>query len=338
MAKKSYKLKSGISLDTTVGFEDTVTLSGDNPFYQYNVFTNDGDDKIVLPNQVDAFFRIYTGAGNDTVSGGRGVFYDGSGNDVYHVSEGALIYAGAGNDTYDGGKVSRFLDSDMLDFSYAPAEGARSVLNTQAIKADLSILTRQDFGIFGKDKLISIEGLGGGSGNDVLKGSNQNNQLNGDAGNDKLYGFGGVDNFDDGLGKDVMTGGKGADYFALGDSLSQDIVRYANKTDSGKFSISNFSYVWDVIKGFDKGGGVTDDRIDFSAIDTPNKGDAFEFIGSKKFSESAAWQIRVTNEKASKFDTVKSTIIHVDTDSDTASEMDIVVEYVTGLKIYDFIL
>ena len=339
-------LTGGSSVNLPGNTDDTVTAKGDKKFYIYNVITNDGNDKIDLTKAFEtSFYRVYAGAGNDTITGSGGTFYDGSGNDIIHATKSVLIYAGAGDDLYDGGTQaqSSFLDSDTVSFNFQPSEASGFELNTQDMNVNLALKTAQNLGIFGSDTLISIENLVGGAGNDTFIGSSAANQLDGNGGNDTLRGLKGNDTLNGGAGEDLLFGGKGSDRFDLADSLgaARDIVKYTSKGDAGVYSTKQFATkVWDIITNFDKGAEATADRIDLSAIDTSKAaGDqAFKFIGSAAFHANANWEVRVSKIKVDSFSSTKSTLIQIDTDNDTAAEFSIIVENVTGLKAFDFIL
>jgi Ca2+-binding RTX toxin-like protein len=327
-------------LNTPLVQDDIVTSVGDKSAFIYSVFTNDGNDKVNLSGAFpSSYYSVYTGAGRDVVTGGRGSFWDGSGNDVYHAKGDAQFFAGAGNDIYDGGKI---VDSDSISFLYAPSDNGSFVRNTSGIKVDLRKTIAQDFGVFGSDTLTSIENAFGGDGNDRIYGTNVHNQLEGSIGNDVLNGFGDNDLLNGGSGKDILIGGAGGDDCDLnGDIASQDIFRLTSKSDSGVYSSSLVGKrTWDRISGFDPGGGATDDRIDLSKIDTSSKtGDQpFKYIGSQAFHANADWEVRVKLVRESQFSPGKSTLIEIDTDSDAKAEMSILVGFVTGLTSHDFIL
>jgi Ca2+-binding RTX toxin-like protein len=336
-------LKNGISPTFSPGADDVVSSNGDNQFYNYYLDTNDGNDKINLSGAfATSYYSIVTGAGNDTITAGRGAFYDGSGNDVYHARGDVLFFAGAGNDTYDGGSFGEAngIVFDTINFSYAPTDSTVGALNTQNMRIDLAITTAQNFGIYGMDKLISIENALGGEGNDIIRGNASKNQLDGNGGNDLLYGFGANDFFVPGNGADIMIGGYGGDSFYFnGDPFSRDTARYTSKWDSGIWSSNPAApRVWDIISGFDKGGTATDDLIDLERIDTSTAAGDQDFIfrGGQGFTSTAAWEVRLRSVKESPYAPGFSTLVEIDTDSDINPEMTILVSLVTGLKASDF--
>lgn len=161
------------------------------------------------------------GSGRDTVSGGGG-------NDV--------LSGGGGNDTLDGGA-----GGDTVSFAG----------ETVAITVNLATTGAQATGA-GKDILVSIENVIGGSGADKLTGNADANVLTG------------------GLGRDTLTGGGGADSFVFTSVL--DSVAGANR---------------DVIKDFAAADG---DRLDLTLIDadTTTAGDqAFTMAAGNHFTGHA---------------------------------------------------
>lgn len=121
----------------------------------------------------------------------------GAGND--------LFIADAGDDQLDGG------DGDLDTVSYA-AYNKRVVADL-----DAGTVTTQD----GTDTLINIEGVIGGSSNDLLKGGELDDLLEGMSGNDHLYGNGGNDTLFGGWGNDRLVALEGDDYLDGGTGNDQ---------------------------------------------------------------------------------------------------------------------
>lgn len=123
---------------------------------------------------------IYGRGGNDTLRGGEGddTFYAGGAN-------------GAGADTLDGGA-----GFDIADYSGETA-GVTVMLGVNGASASVSGGPSA-----AGDKLISIEHVIGGSGNDKLTGNNLAHTLEGNGGNDTLTG---------GSGDSTLYGGSGDD-------------------------------------------------------------------------------------------------------------------------------
>lgn len=78
-------------------------------------------------------------------------------------------------------------------------------------------VTRQQNTGDGLDRLISIENVDAGSGDDVVIGNQFSNSLNGEDGHDRLLGRAGRDRLDGGDGHDRLFGGRGADRLFGGD-------------------------------------------------------------------------------------------------------------------------
>ncbi|CAK27795.1 Uncharacterized protein wiht hemolysin-type calcium-binding regions [Synechococcus sp. RCC307] len=118
------------------------------------------------------------GAGNDSLQGA-------SGNDQ--------LIGGAGNDTLNGGSGRD-----------------TAVFHGQSNRINLNISGWQNTRE-GRDRLVSIESVNAGGGNDVVTGNRGNNTLSGQSGNDSLRGAAGSDYLLGGNGSDRLIGGSGND-------------------------------------------------------------------------------------------------------------------------------
>ena len=112
-----------------------------------------------------------------------------------------------GNDVIDGGS-----GTDTAQFS--------SRKNTIKLNTTKSQNTGD-----GKDRLISIENVNGGGGNDKITGNKGKNTLNGEKGNDHLYGGGGNDLLIGGVGKDRVWGEGGRDIFRIQSDTGYTIIK-----------------------------------------------------------------------------------------------------------------
>lgn len=166
--------------------------------------------------------RFVTSAGVDFCSGGAG--------DDYFV-------ASKGRDTFSGG-----IGSDTADYS-----GLRDPLKI-VLGGRVSIAGVAD------DRLVSIETIIGGRGNDDITLSNYSDTLNGRAGddtltglygNDSLFGGSGADTLVGGNGIDTMVGGTGADKFVITaieqfpyhitpDAEDRDLIRDYNRAEGDR--------------------------------------------------------------------------------------------------------
>jgi serralysin len=122
-----------------------------------------------------------------------------SGDDSLYGGNGAdVLTGGAGNDLINGGT-----GSDTAIFA-----------GTDKIVVDLNLTDAQDTGQ-GLDKLIGIENLVSGDGDDLLTGNALNNNFVAGLGDDTLIGGAGDDVLAGGAGLDRLTGGTGADAFVF---------------------------------------------------------------------------------------------------------------------------
>ncbi|SOC46995.1 hemolysin type calcium-binding protein [Rhizobium subbaraonis] len=159
---------------------------------------------------------------------------------------------------------------------------AGGLTDTQALAITVTDVKGRTF--TGKSKSDSFAGT---AENDVLKGAGGNDKLSGKAGADKLTG---------GAGADKLTGGADADTFL-----------FLSAKDSTAGSKGR-----DTIHDFDGKGG---DRIDLSKMDAKPetaKNDAFNFIGTKDFSEKAG-ELRYAKKSS-------DTYLYGDTNGDGKSD------------------
>ncbi|RXT17587.1 MULTISPECIES: calcium-binding protein [unclassified Bosea (in: a-proteobacteria)] len=161
------------------GIDDIV--AGDGANY---VAAGAGDDAVRGGVQAD---HLDGGEGNDTLDGGAGNDYlaGGQGNDS--------LYGGWGADVLNGG------------------EGFDRALFYEPVFVHLGA-PELSTGDAAGDIFVSIEGLVGSSGDDVLIGDNGDNTLEGGNGDDVLYGLDGNDTLSaQGGGADKLYGGAGND-------------------------------------------------------------------------------------------------------------------------------
>jgi Ca2+-binding RTX toxin-like protein len=141
-----------------------------------------GNDRVIVAQNVLIPAQIFGGKGNDWLTGGGG-------NDV--------IYGGAGNDKLDGGAGNDQLFGEAGHDHLKGGEGDDEL-----------------WGGAGHDRLDGGAGndlLYGEAGHDILRGGDGDDQLFGGAGHDLLYGDAGNDWLDGGDGHDKLRGGHGDD-------------------------------------------------------------------------------------------------------------------------------
>ncbi|WP_423298271.1 calcium-binding protein, partial [Arcobacter sp. YIC-310] len=141
------------------------------------------------------------------------------GDSLFGNSENNSLYGNDGDDTLRGGAGDDYLDggedNDTVDYRQASED-----LNVDIEDGTKFISTSQ-----GTDTFKDIEGVIGGSGDDILKGNDKANTLIGNAGNDTLFARGTT------TGTDYLDGGENADgSISLTD---EDYVSYADNTTTG---------------------------------------------------------------------------------------------------------
>ena len=139
---------------------------------------------------------LTAGNGNDVVNGGAG-------NDTIFAT------IGDGNDSYRGGA-----GLDTYDLSQTSADAIVNLSTSSATSAQT-----------GRDVVVQIENVVGGSGNDIITGTAAANSLVGGAGNDTILGGGGADRLEGGAGDDFLDGGTGSDTFVFAPGFGHDTIR-----------------------------------------------------------------------------------------------------------------
>lgn len=185
----------------------TVSCSlGGTRVLESSISLGEGDDKLTLVGRVGGFTggsggfaEIDAGPGDDVVVAGRGseTIEGGPGRDELH--------GGLGDDTFPAG-VDDLGAADVIDgglgwdlVSYAEMTGR--------VRADLADPGRVQ-GPAGKgDRFVSVEGVAGGSGNDVILGGPGSDDLDGGPGADLLKGRGRGDFLIGGAGRTVSMEG-----------------------------------------------------------------------------------------------------------------------------------
>lgn len=174
------------------------------------LYGDEGDDFI---NSGFAGDTVFGGDGDDTVEGdvGRDTLSGGRGNDsLSGGDDNDVLFGGVGRDSLNGGE-----GIDVADYSSA--------------RFGVTIELSGRLGDIGKGPkgppalCNAVEDAIGGSGGDVLLGSEDANALSGGGGNDTLRGRGGADN---------LTGGAGVDEFehlSLGETAGDLITDLAGE-------------------------------------------------------------------------------------------------------------
>ena len=249
------------------------------------VTLNGGEPTPYSADQIDSGFILQGDAGIDIITGGRGPddLYGGAGNDSLTGGAGLdRLYGGDGNDIlvdawngafFDGGRGIDLLDLSAETASIGVAMGNNIFLTVHGYDANgfpVTTTSDPDNNLLGR--VIGIENVTTGSGDDFILGTNGANVLDGGGGNDVFNGQGGNDTIFGRAGTDNIYGQRGTD--SLWGGSGNDLFPFHAFTDSSA------RYGIDTIMDFNSTEG---DRIDVKAIDSnPNAAgrQAWDFIGS----------------------------------------------------------
>lgn len=221
------------NFDSTINARDgnnrITTGTGSNT---YNISAGTGNDTIVASGSGNN--TINAGDGNNSVTAGNGnnTITTGSGNDTIVSGTGlSNITAGDGTNSITVGNANSTVvggtGSDTVTYSLFTNVYA----NIDTGFAGTSLGTAQ------ANRLIDIDHLTGGSGNDTLIGNNGDNVLRGGAGNDSIFGGGGNDTIyggdgddiiDGGTGNNIIYGGNGADTINGGSTTGNNTAVYTS--------------------------------------------------------------------------------------------------------------
>jgi Ca2+-binding RTX toxin-like protein len=229
--------------------DDVVMVDHAAAFGAVSVFTEDGNDSIcAVSGQVNA----YGGPGDDTILSTTGVDSTddgGPGNDVIHTGDGNQslygdsgddeLLAGAGRDTIHEGTgvngddvVDGGPDHDVVNFSELD----------HGVTLDLA--TGEDSG-FGHDAVSGIEGWVGTAHDDVMTGTDGNDELDAGRGTDDLIASGGGNDQLVAYDGHVETGDGNDDLWArgpvtadLGPGDDSTFVGYLDDVPSGQTTIT----------------------------------------------------------------------------------------------------
>ncbi len=204
--------------------------------------------------------RVYAGTGNDVVDGGAGddTMEGGAGDDTF------VLRIGSGRDTIDAydtdaGRVDTIVFEDVasneltavmregynLVFEYGSGDritvqnhfyGAYHQISSIQF-SDGVVWSAEHLAYSGMLDLYSLdfvpgETISGGTGVDMLQGTDGDDQLYARAGNDRLEGFGGGDALYGEDGNDVLEGGTGDDYMDGGLGNDTWVVRQGDGRDT----------------------------------------------------------------------------------------------------------
>lgn len=200
---------------TNVGQNLTVEINGVSQTFDWTtlsggvkVYGLGGKDRIDARGfrpvtQTNFKCEVYGGDGNDTIWGAetRNLFDGGRGRDVI--------------------TGSTFLNADTLTYAS----------RTRDLFIDLNDANGGSGERNENDALRSIESVWCGSGNDVVFGTDANENFDGNGGNDSLFGNGGDDGLMGRAGDDLLVGGIGNDFLQANDDVPGNDRLYGDNLD-----------------------------------------------------------------------------------------------------------
>jgi hypothetical protein len=193
-----------LSVSIDAGDGDDVVTTPASFLTPVVVTGGDGDDVL------GGAGRLAGGAGNDVLTGGDdGPGYKGSGPPSDGLSGGPgddVLRGGGGDDQLDGGA-----GSDVIDGGDSNRDTVYYLDRTAGVRVDLADAEAMQGEAGERDTITGVEIAYGGSGDDVLLGTEERNRLEGGAGDDRIIGRGGWDNLVGGDGRDVLDGRDGSD-------------------------------------------------------------------------------------------------------------------------------
>lgn len=157
----------------------------------------------------------------------------------------------------------------------------------------------------------------GSAKNDSFSGGNRADKFEAGGGDDVLKGGDGNDTMNGQGGRDVIQGGRGADVL-VGGALDTDLFVFETKFDSKK------GYGIDLISDFTRG----IDDIDLRPLVGKGK-----FLGSKAFTDTGHFEVRVVKNKA-----INGQTVLIDLNGDGATDMAIQISGRAALSAGDFLL
>ncbi|MCK5712582.1 MAG: calcium-binding protein, partial [Hyphomicrobiaceae bacterium] len=236
------------------------------------IYSGSGDDTIIGGGGNNT---IFSGGGDDTVIGGRGSNYlDGGTGDDTFVSglSDDMIIGGSGTDTIDYSAIIRPINVDMGN-----------------LISGYAVVTIDPIGpTFKIDEIKQIENIFSGTGNDTLRGDDNDNVILAGAGDDTVQASGGTDILDGEAGTNtidfstigasvtgvsVILDGSNVATVTVGGGSDQTISNFTNAIGTGGDDMLGGDGVVNCIDGGEgndtlSGGGGEDTLIGGSGIDT----------------------------------------------------------------------
>lgn len=246
---------TGDEQDTVAGdFENYLGGSANDRFEgtgANEVFQPGGGDDFVDGNGGNDILDVSESTTNTTIDLPAGTA-DGDGNDTFVEIEGAAT--GSGDDTM-------LVDDTVLPIDFASDGGTDTV---DASARTLPIIL--DLSTFGNGE--EVENAIGGSGDDLITGTNQSNELFGMDGEDVINSGLGNDFVEGGLGNDVLNDGGGFDTLSYRNAPAGEEIDTRNGFATGGDGDDALGGGWEEVLGSDFADTITGGQ---SSVDTPNQ-------------------------------------------------------------------
>jgi Ca2+-binding RTX toxin-like protein len=305
--------ETGAVVATGLGDADVITFNNSDGIQRTtSVQGGGGNDQITFLSSVSEasvngnlgadIIRIFGSTANSFIGGGDGAdFIDGGtqflsseitggkGADRIDIAENlalATINGGEGNDTIN---LDTFAGTQVFNNASINGNAGNDTIN--ALNLDVSLSGTNFIGAGSGDDTLDFRGattdagaaatgtgfsLNGGSGNDLMLGSTEDDTLSGGSGNDTITGFLGEDVILAGAGNDiitaandVITGGSGADTYNFGAGTStfriEAVANSEAATSGTAFTFDNFVPYGNFLAG---------DRLNISAVSNTLAGGA----------------------------------------------------------------
>jgi Ca2+-binding RTX toxin-like protein len=309
------QIRPGDGTDTVRGSQGSDSLDGGTGFDWLDF--RDSDSGVTLSLARTTLQYVGAFDGGDVVRNFEGVYGSRFNDSIKGSAVSEWLVGRDGRDTLDGADtLEGGLDNDTYIVDNAAdvvREVAGSFGGVDEVRASVSYTLTSDTSSWFIERLVLTGTAANGTGNDLANtiiGNAVANLLTGQAGNDQFYGKAGADTLLGGAGNDRLIGGDGADVLTGG--TGNDRFEFTATTDSD-IGVSR-----DRITDFTAG-----DLIDLRLIDAVESTPQDEAFVLTTSTFTAAGQLRMVTSAS-------GLVVQLNTNADTAPEVEILLAGVTG--------